>query len=298
VTARHLLALEGMSRQQIEACFSRAAEHLESAPTSKPLAGKLVANLFFEPSTRTRSSFEAAAKALGAEVLNWTVMGSSASKGETLLDTVRNIAALGPFAIVLRHQASGAAAFAAANVPCSVVNAGDGRHEHPSQGLLDTFTLWRRWKDFRNRRVAIVGDVLHSRVARSNLHALKTLGATVTFCGPRSFVPHGWSALGVQVDVDFDRALEGADAVMVLRVQKERMDQAYFANEGEYHRRWGLTVERGARLKADAVVMHPGPVNRGVEIAAEIADGPRSLILEQVRNGVFIRMAILEGLTR
>jgi aspartate carbamoyltransferase catalytic subunit len=296
VTVRHLLALEGMSRQQIEAFFSRAAEHAEGPAPSKPLNGKLVANLFFEPSTRTRSSFEAAAKALGGEVLNWTVAGSSASKGETLLDTVRNIAALGPFAIVIRHQASGAAAFAAANVPCAVVNAGDGRHEHPSQGLLDTFTLWRRWRHFQGRRVAIVGDVLHSRVARSNLHALKTLGASVTLCGPRSLVSQGWVALGAQVEVDFDRAIEGVDAVMVLRVQRERMNEAYFANEREYHARWGLSVERAARLKADAVVMHPGPVNRGVEIAAEVADGPRSVILEQVKNGVFIRMAILESL--
>jgi aspartate carbamoyltransferase catalytic subunit len=296
VTSRHLLALEGMPRQQLEAFFSRAAELAQGPVTNKPLAGRLIANLFFEPSTRTRSSFEAAAKALGADVLNWTVAGSSASKGETLQDTVKNIASLGPFAIVLRHQASGAAKFAAENVPCSVVNAGDGRHEHPSQGLLDTFTLWKRWKGFQGRRVAIVGDVLHSRVARSNLHALKALGATVTFCGPRSFVPQTWTGLGAQVEVDFDRAIEGADAVMVLRVQRERMNEAFFANEAEYHRRWGLTVERAARLKPDAVVMHPGPVNRGVEIAAEVADGPRSLILEQVKNGVFIRMAILESL--
>jgi aspartate carbamoyltransferase catalytic subunit len=285
-----------MPRQQIEAFFSRAAEHAESPPAAKPLAGRLIANLFFEPSTRTRSSFEAAAKSLGAEVLNWTVAGSSASKGETLLDTVRNIAALGPFAIIIRHQASGAAAFAAANVSCSVVNAGDGRHEHPSQGLLDTFTLWRRWKHFSNRRVAIVGDVLHSRVARSNLHALKMLGASVTVCGPRSLVSQGWAALGAQVEVDLDRAIEGVDAVMVLRVQRERMNEAYFASEREYHARWGLSKERAERLKPDALVMHPGPVNRGVEIAAEVADGPRSVILEQVRNGVFIRMAILESL--
>jgi aspartate carbamoyltransferase catalytic subunit len=292
---RHLLALEGMSRQAIEAFFTRAAEHESGVQHRCPLQGRLVANLFFEPSTRTRSSFEAAAKALGAEVLNWTVAGSSASKGETLLDTVRNIAALGPFAIVIRHQASGAAAFAAANVPCSVINAGDGRHEHPSQGLLDTFTLWRRWKTFQGRKVLVVGDVLHSRVARSNLHALKTLGASVTLCGPRSLVSEGWAALGAQVDIDLDRALEGADAVMVLRVQRERMADAFFASEREYHQRWGLTIERAGQLKEGAVVMHPGPVNRGVEIAPEVADGPRSLILEQVRNGVFIRMAILES---
>jgi len=284
-----------MPRQQLETFFSRAAELEARVPAQPPLAGRLVANLFFEPSTRTRSSFEAAAKALGAEVLNWTVSGSSASKGETLLDTVRNIAALGPFAIIIRHHASGAAAFAAANVPCSVINAGDGRHEHPSQGLLDTFTLWRRWKTFQNRRVLVVGDVLHSRVARSNLHALKALGAAVTLCGPRSLVADGWAALGAQVDNDLDRALEGADAVMVLRVQRERMADAYFASEREYHQRWGLSAERAARLKPDAVVMHPGPVNRGVEIAPEVADGPRSLILEQVKNGVFVRMAILES---
>ncbi len=295
MSSRHLLALEGMPRQQIEAFFARAAEFEAGGPHKAPLAGRLVANLFFEPSTRTRSSFEAAAKALGAEVLNWTVAGSSASKGETLLDTVRNIAALGPFAIIIRHQASGAAAFAAANVPCGVINAGDGRHEHPSQGLLDTYTLWRRWKTFQNRRVLIVGDVLHSRVARSDLHALKTLGASVSLCGPRSLVHDGWAALGAQVDTDLDRALEGVDAVMVLRVQRERMADAFFASEREYHQRWGLSAERAARLKSDAVVMHPGPVNRGVEIAPEVADGPRSLILEQVKNGVYVRMAILES---
>ena len=292
---RHLLALEGMPRPQLEGFFARAAEFEEGGPHRAPLQGKLVANLFFEPSTRTRSSFEAAAKELGAEVLNWTVAGSSASKGETLLDTVRNIAALGPFAIVIRHQASGAAQLAAAHVPCSVINAGDGRHEHPSQGLLDSYTLWRRWKSFQGRRVLIVGDVLHSRVARSNLHALTALGASVRLCGPRSLVSEGWAALGAEVDVDFDRARARADAVMLLRVQKERMADAFFASEREYHERWGLTNERAARLKADAVVMHPGPVNRGVEIAPEVADGPRSLILEQVKNGVYVRMAILES---
>lgn len=295
MSAKHLLALEGMPRQQIEAFFERAAQHEAGRPNDAPLKGRLVANLFFEPSTRTRSSFEAAAKSLGADVLNWTIAGSSASKGETLLDTVRNIAALGPFAIVIRHQASGAAAFAAANVPCSVINAGDGRHEHPSQGLLDTFTLWRKWKTFNGRRVLIVGDVLHSRVARSNLHALKALGARVTLCGPRSLVSEGWAALGAEVDIELDRAIEGADAVMVLRVQRERMADAFFASEREYHQRWGLTIERAQALKPDAVVMHPGPVNRGVEIAPEVADGPRSLILEQVKNGVFVRMAILES---
>jgi aspartate carbamoyltransferase catalytic subunit len=293
--ARHVLQLEGMPKEQIEAFFSRAAEHEQGGAQKRPLSGKLVANLFFEPSTRTRSSFEAAAKALGADVLNWTVAGSSASKGETLLDTVRNIAALGPFAIVIRHQASGAAAFASQAVGCAVINAGDGRHEHPSQGLLDTYTLWKRWRHFTGRKVLIVGDVLHSRVARSDLHALKALGAHVTFCGPRSLVSSAWSALGVQVESDLDRALEGAHAVMVLRVQRERMADAYFASERDYHARWGLTAARAERLPADAVVMHPGPVNRGVEIAPEVADGPRSVILEQVKNGVFIRMAILES---
>lgn len=291
---RHLISLEGMPRSTIESIFSRAALHVSGEVRNRPLIGQVVANLFFEPSTRTRSSFETAAAGLGAHVLNWTVAGSSASKGETLLDTVKNIASLGPIALVIRHSSSGAAALAASAVSCAVVNAGDGQHEHPSQGLLDAFTLWRRWGSFEGKRIAIIGDVLHSRVARSNLFALKTLGARVVFCGPPTLVPRWFEGLGAEVTWNVDEATLDADAVMMLRLQRERMAEAAFPTEAEYHRRWGLTVERATRLKKEAVVLHPGPVNRGLEIDPEVADGPRSLILEQVSNGVAVRQAILE----
>ncbi|MGV3622198.1 MAG: aspartate carbamoyltransferase catalytic subunit, partial [Archangium sp.] len=226
-----------------------------------------------------------------------TVSGSSASKGETLVDTARNIAALGVGIIVERHQSSGAAALVARSVNCSVVNAGDGQHEHPSQGLLDAYTLWRRFGSLDGRRVAIVGDILHSRVARSNLHCLKALGAQVVFCGPPTMLPFGVRELGVEVTSELDVALEGADAVMMLRIQKERQSDALFPSGAEYHRRWGLTNERAAALKPEAVVLHPGPVNRGLEISPEVADGARSLILEQVENGVAVRKAVLEAVS-
>lgn len=291
----HLLAIEGMPRQKIEALLSRAIEFREGRATERRLSGKVVANLFFEPSTRTRSSFEIAAAALGAYVLNWTVQGSSASKGESLIDTVRNLAAMGPAVMVIRHPSSGAAQLAASVVRCSVVNAGDGQHEHPSQALLDAFTLKRRWGSLEGKKVAIVGDVLHSRVARSNLHCLSTLGAKVTLCGPATLLPTELSALGAFVTYDLDHALADADAVMMLRVQRERQSEAMFPSEREYNRRWGLTPERAARLKQGALVLHPGPVNRGLELAPEVADGLASVILEQVENGVAVRKAILEG---
>jgi aspartate carbamoyltransferase catalytic subunit len=291
----HLLAIEGMPRQKIDALLSRAAQFREGRATERRLSGKVVANLFFEPSTRTRSSFEIAAAALGAHVLNWTVQGSSASKGESLIDTVRNLAAMGPAVLVVRHPSSGAAQLVAQVVRCAVVNAGDGQHEHPSQGLLDAFTLKLRWGSLEGKKVAIVGDVLHSRVARSNLYCLTTLGAKVTLCGPATLLPTELSALGAFVTYDLDHALADADAVMMLRVQRERQSEAMFPSEREYHRRWGLTVERAARLKQGALVLHPGPVNRGLELAPEVADGLASVILEQVENGVAVRKAILEG---
>jgi len=291
----HLLAIEGMPRQKIDALLTRASEFREGRATERRLSGKVVANLFYEPSTRTRSSFEIAAAALGAHVLNWTVQGSSASKGESLIDTVRNLAAMGPAVMVVRHPSSGAAQLVAQSVRCAVINAGDGQHEHPSQGLLDAFTLKRRWGSLEGKKVAIVGDVLHSRVARSNLYCLATLGAKVTLCGPATLLPTELSALGAFVTYDLDHALADADAVMMLRVQRERQSEAMFPSEREYHRRWGLTVDRAARLKQGALVLHPGPVNRGLELAPEVADGLASVILEQVENGVAVRKAILEG---
>lgn len=295
---RHLLGIEGMSRAEIEALLARAREHkrsLSSGQRSSPLSGRVVANLFFEDSTRTRSSFEFAAKLLGAEVLNWTAKGSSVSKGETLLDTVRNIDALGPAVMVIRHSSSGAPALCARHVRCAVVNAGDGTHEHPSQGLLDALTLLDRLGSLQGRRVAIIGDVLHSRVARSNLFCLTALGAEVVLCGPPTLMPPGLEAMGAQVTQEMSRALEGADAVMLLRIQLERQGDSLLPTAREYSRFWGLDGAKAARLKEGAVVMHPGPINRGVELSSEVADGPRSLILEQVAVGVAVRMAILEA---
>jgi len=291
------LALEGLARVDIERFLDRAQEYREGRVGGRHLLGRVVANVFYEASTRTRSSFEVAAASLGAHVLNWSLSGSSATKGETLVDTAKNIAALGVSVIVVRHQHSGAANLVANSVNVSVINAGDGQHEHPSQGLLDAFTLRRRWGSLDGRTVAIVGDVLHSRVARSNLHCLRALGATLVFCGPPTLLPTHLEAPGITVTTDLDRALDGADAVMMLRVQRERQAEALFPSPGEYHRRWGLTSARAAKLKADAVVLHPGPVNRGLELASEVADGNRSLILEQVENGVAVRKAILEAVS-
>jgi aspartate carbamoyltransferase catalytic subunit len=257
----------------------------------------VVANLFFENSTRTRLSFERAAKALGADVLNFTAQSSSVSKGETLIDTLKNVEALGASVIVMRHPASGAAELGATQVGCAVVNAGDGTHEHPSQGLLDAYTLQRRWGSLEGRTVAIVGDVLHSRVARSNAHCLRLLGARVFFSGPPTLLPAAPQSLGAEATWDFDALLPQADAVMMLRVQLERQSAALFPSAREYARNWGLSVARAARMKAGAVVMHPGPMNRGLEIAPEVADGARSVILEQVVRGVAMRMAILEMCT-
>lgn len=294
---RHLLGIEGLGRAELEQLLSRAHEYREARVGGRHLVGRVVANVFYEASTRTRSSFEVAAAGLGAHVLNWTVSGSSASKGETLVDTAKNIAALGVSIIVVRHQHSGAAALVARSVGCSVVNAGDGQHEHPSQALLDAYTLWRRWGKLDGKRVAIVGDILHSRVARSNLHCLKALGASLVFCGPPTMLPSGLAQLGAEVTTDLDHALQGTDAVMMLRIQRERQGEALFPTTAEYHARWGLTNERAAALHPDAVVLHPGPVNRGLELSPEVADGQRSLILEQVQNGVAVRKAILEAVS-
>ena len=297
-TRPHFLALEGRSRDELERFLDRAHEYREGRVGGRHLLGRVVANVFYEASTRTRSSFEVAAASLGAHVLNWSVSGSSATKGETLVDTAKNIAALGVSVIVVRHQHSGAANLVAKSVKnVSVVNAGDGQHEHPSQGLLDAYTLRRRWGSLDGKLIAIVGDVLHSRVARSNLHCLRELGARVVVCGPPTLLPTHLEAEGISVTTDLDAALVDVDAVMMLRVQRERQAEALFPSATEYHRRWGLTAKRAGMLKADAVVLHPGPVNRGLELAAEVADGNRSLILEQVENGVAVRKAILEAVS-
>ena len=293
-----LLTTEGMSRAEVEALFVRARLHacgLETGRAVRALDGKVVANLFFESSTRTRLSFERAAKALGADVLNFTTQTSSVSKGETLVDTARNVEALGADALVIRHGASGAAYLASRHVRCAVVNAGDGTHGHPSQALLDAFTLHERWGSLDGRTVVIVGDVLHSRVARSNLYCLTALGARVVFAGPPTLLPVGLEQLGGKVAPSLDAALEEADAVMVLRVQGERQTAGYVPSVREYARMYGLTAERALRLRPGALVMHPGPVNWGVELSPEVADGPSNVILAQVAHGVAVRMAILEA---
>lgn len=292
---RHLLGIEGWRRADIEALLDRAEAHLPGgSASSSVLQGRVVANVFFEDSTRTRTSFEMAAKTLGAEVLNWTAQGSSVSKGETLLDTVRNIEATGPVALIIRHRSSGAPHLVVRHVRCAVINAGDGTHEHPSQALLDAFTLRRHWGKLDGRTVLIVGDILHSRVARSNILCLKALGARVVVCGPPTLIPVGIEQLGAEVALHLEPVLPQADAVMCLRLQTERQSESFFPSTREFSRLYGLNANRARQMKAGALVMHPGPINRGVELAPAVADGARSVILEQVANGVAVRRAILE----
>jgi aspartate carbamoyltransferase catalytic subunit len=257
------------------------------------LRGKTVVNLFFEPSTRTRTSFELAAKRLSADVINFSPSASSVVKGETLLDTARNIEAMQADIIVLRHPAAGAADTLARGVKSSVINAGDGWHEHPTQALLDLFTLREKKLEFKGLRVAIVGDVAHSRVARSNIHALTKLGAEVRAVGPPTMMPAALDRLGVHVYYDLDEALRGVDVIMMLRLQLERQGRALFPTIREYSRLYGLTAERLKLAELGALVMHPGPINRGVEIAPDVADSFSSVILEQVANGVAVRMGVL-----
>ena len=297
---RHLLGIEGLEAGEILHLLDRAAA-FKAGHGHGSLRGLVVVNLFFEASTRTRVSFEIAARRLGADPVNWTAAGSSVSKGETLFDTVRNIDAMRPAAVVIRHAAAGAALAVSRRVRCSVVNAGDGAHEHPSQALLDAFTLRAALGSLERKVVAIVGDIAHSRVARSNAFCLGTLGATVRLCGPPSLLPPGLERLGPRVEIHprLESALEGADAVMMLRIQLERQAGGHdprLPSRREYARLYGLGPRAAATLKPAALVLHPGPINRGVELASAVADGPRSVILDQVENGVFVRMAILHEL--
>ncbi|MDX1549500.1 MAG: aspartate carbamoyltransferase catalytic subunit [Lysobacter spongiicola] len=298
----HLLTLDGLPRERIEALLDRAQHFADGADDRGALAGTAVCTLFFEPSTRTRLSFQLAAQRLGADVLNFDVSTSSARKGETAQDTLKTIEAMGVRGFIVRHQDDGAvAALANAAAPgTALVNAGDGRSAHPTQGLLDMLTLRQaKGADFSSLKVLIVGDVLHSRVARSDLHALRALGTgEIRICGPRRLLPDDGTLSGCVVTEDFEQALEGVDAVMMLRLQRERMEEGLVASLDDYHRDFGLTVGRLRHAAHDAVVMHPGPINRGVEITDEVADGPRSLVLAQVRNGVAIRMAVLQQLLR
>jgi aspartate carbamoyltransferase catalytic subunit len=294
---RHLLSAADLSADEATLILDTAEELAQVAnrPIKKlpTLRGRTVVNLFFEDSTRTRTSFELAAKRLSADVINFSAKGSSVSKGESLKDTALTLEAMGADAVVIRHSASGAAVRLAGWVRGSVVNAGDGTHEHPTQALLDAFTIRRRLGNIAGSKVVIVGDVLHSRVARSNVLLLSTLGAHVTVVAPPTLIPPGARAWPCAIGYDLDQHIVDADAVMMLRVQHERMASAFFPTVREYSRRYGLDSVRAARLPDHAIVMHPGPMNRGVEISAEVADSSRSTIVEQVGNGVSVRMAVL-----
>ncbi len=302
---RHLLGIEYLDRADIEQVLDLAETFLEineraikKVPT---LRGRTVFNLFLEPSTRTRTSFEIAAKRLSAEAVNISGSTSSATKGETLIDTVKNLDAMSADVIVVRHGASGAAELVAKNVNAAVINAGDGTHEHPSQALLDAFTIRAHKKSFEGLEVAIIGDIAHSRVARSDLFCLAKLGANVRLCAPSTLMPLGITkilppelASRLTVHSRVEHALEGADVVMMLRIQAERLSGAgFFPTTREYSRTFGLNRKRVELAKSDAIVMHPGPINRGVELEAEVADGTRSVVLDQVKRGVAVRMALL-----
>ncbi|WP_203335509.1 aspartate carbamoyltransferase catalytic subunit [Nocardioides limicola] len=298
---RHLLSIDDLSVEQIQEIFETAAEmhDVQRREVKKlpALRGRTVINMFFEDSTRTRSSFEIAGKWLSADVINISAKGSSASKGESLRDTVLTVCAMGVDGLVIRHPASGAAQQVSEWVDAVVVNAGDGMHEHPTQALLDAYTLERRLGSLEGRQVAIVGDLTHSRVFRSGVKCLTKLGAEVTVVAPPTLMPSGideWSrTAGFEVNYDLDEVLPKADAVMMLRVQKERMSGGYFPSPREYTVGYGLTRERLAQLKPDAPICHPGPMNRGLEIAADAADAAQSAVLEQVSAGVAIRMSVL-----
>ncbi|HTW14946.1 MAG TPA: aspartate carbamoyltransferase catalytic subunit [Nocardioides sp.] len=296
---RHLLSAGDLTRDDAELILTTAAELRELAdrPIKKlpALRGRTVVNLFFEDSTRTRISFEAAAKRLSADVINFAAKGSSLSKGESLKDTALTLEAMGADAVVVRHGASGAPHLLANSgwVRSSVVNAGDGTHEHPTQALLDAFTMTRHLGSLDGRRIAVVGDVLHSRVARSNALLLHTLGAEVTLVAPPTLLPVGIDTWPVETSYDLDAVIPKADAVMMLRVQRERMQGGFFPTPREYSRRYGLDARRMATLQDHTIVMHPGPMVRGMEITADVADSSRSVIVEQVTNGVAVRMAVL-----
>lgn len=297
---RHLLGIEGLSRQDIVALLDLAEEAVAVSrrveKKKSVLRGRTQINLFFEASTRTQSSFELAGKRLGADVMNMAVAASALKKGETMLDTAATLNAMRPDILVVRHHASGAVHLLAQKVGCSVVNAGDGAHEHPTQALLDALTIRRHKGRLERLTVAICGDVMHSRVARSNILLLNALDARVRVVAPLTLLPAGIERLGVEVFTDMRAGLEGADIVMMLRLQRERMAASYVPSVREYFRYYGLDADKLALAAPDALVMHPGPMNRGVEIDSAVADGPQSLIGEQVEMGVAVRMAVLEAL--
>jgi aspartate carbamoyltransferase catalytic subunit len=298
----HLLSLEGLSREHIFRILDTAKQFMVVSEVDREikkvplLRGKNVFNLFFENSTRTRTTFEIAAKRLSADVINLDIQTSSTTKGETLLDTIDNLVAMQADIFVVRHKVTGAALDVARHVPphVHVINAGDGTNQHPTQGLLDIYTMRHFKHDFTKIKVAIIGDVIHSRVAKSNIHALATLGCPeIRVIGPESLLPSDLKMKGVKVYHDLDEGLREVDVVMTLRIQKERMESHQIPQGDEFYRQWGLTPERLRLAKPDAIVMHPGPMNRGVEIASEVADGPQSVILQQVTFGIAVRMAVM-----
>jgi len=292
-----LLGLEPLEVQEIETILELAKEfklHLENKELpSKNLKGKRIVNLFMEPSTRTRVAFEIAAKSLSADVISIASQSSSLTKGETLKDTAKNIQALGADAIVIRHASAGSPLFLSKTIPVPIINAGDGAHEHPSQALLDIFTLKEKLGSLSGKNIVILGDILFSRVARSNLWGLKKLGANVTFVGPSTLVPRDFEKLGANVSHNVNESLKKADAIMLLRIQHERQSTSHFPSLEEYTKVFGLNIDRSKLLKPNAIILHPGPINRGVEIDSSIADSKNSVILQQVTNGIAVRMAIL-----
>ena len=296
----HLLGIEGVSPADLVALLDRSDEMVEVSKRSdksrNTLVGRTLINLFYENSTRTSSSFEIAGKRLGMDVVNMAVATSSVKKGETLLDTAATLNAMNPDLLVMRHNAAGAAALLAQKVECAVINAGDGAHEHPTQALLDALTIRRKKGSIAGLVVAICGDIVHSRVARSNIHLLNALGAQVRVIGPSTLCPGSLEDLGVTVFRSMEKGLPGCDVVMMLRLQTERMAGAFIPSAREFYRYFGLNEKRVTLAKKDAIVMHPGPMNRGVEIASPIADGVQSVIVEQVEMGVAVRMAVMEML--
>jgi aspartate carbamoyltransferase catalytic subunit len=294
---KHVLGLSDFRPEEIEFVVdtARSMEEVLTRDIKKvpALRGKTIVNLFFEPSTRTHTSFEIAGKRLSADVVNFSSSGSSQSKGETLLDTARNIEAMKPSILVIRHNASGAVQFLSRYLSCSIINAGDGSNEHPTQALLDLYTILKAKGKVSGLKIAIVGDILHSRVARSNLHCLGKLGANLWLCGPATLLPREMARTGATLTNDIREAVRNADVVIMLRIQLERQKSAYFPSIREYSLKYGLNKDVFALAKEDAVIMHPGPINRGVEISNDLADCSRSLILDQVNSGVAVRMALL-----
>jgi aspartate carbamoyltransferase catalytic subunit len=297
LSVNHLLGIRDLKPEDIHQIFETADEfkHVINRPIKKvpSLRDVTVTNVFFENSTRTRISFELAEKRLSADVVNFSSGTSSVKKGETLIDTVNNILAMKVDMVVMRHSAPGAAQFLSENINATVINAGDGTHEHPTQALLDAYSIRERGLDFNGLNVLIVGDILHSRVALSNIYCLQKLGANVKVCGPATLIPKYITSLGVEVEYDFQKALEWCDVANMLRIQMERQKAQYFPSLREYSMEYGLTTERLNRLDKEIVIMHPGPINRGVEITSEVADSDHSIILGQVENGVAVRMAVL-----